>query len=62
MLVSSSTTATLLTPSSLINFMASNTLLLEVEATTAEYILKEGRERECSELEMYCMKDGVRSA
>jgi hypothetical protein len=34
--VSSSTTATLLTPSSLINFMASKTLPLDVEATTAE--------------------------
>jgi hypothetical protein len=57
--VSSSTTATLLTPSSLINFMASKTVLLDVDATTAEWMLMDGRARDCRELERNWVKEGV---
>lgn len=42
--VSSSTTATLLTPSSLINLIASRTLAVDVAAITEVYRLREGSE------------------
>lgn len=55
-------TATLLTPCSLMSFIASRTLLAEVAATTDAYRFKEGRERDWRGLERYCINVGVFSA
>ena len=57
--VSSSTTATLLTPCSLISFIASSTVLLDVAATTAEYMLIEGRDRDWRLFDRRFANEGV---
>lgn len=57
--VSSSTTATLLTPSSLMSFIESSTVLLEVAAMISEYMLSEGRESDWRLCESSCVNEGV---
>ena len=60
--VSSSRTATLLTPSSLINFIASRTVDFEVEATTEEEIWREGNAKLWRESDKNDSNEGVSSA
>lgn len=57
-----SRTATVLTPSSLISFIASRTVEFTVEATTASYRLSEGRANEQRELVRNFWRDGVFAA
>lgn len=58
----SSTTAMLLIPSSLINFIASKTEAEEEADITAAFRFKEGKDRECKGLDKYALKEGVARA
>ena len=55
----SSITATLLTPCSLIAFIASNTVSAELQETTSERKLRDGNERLCRGLDKYRAKAGL---
>ena len=58
----SSTTAMLLTPSSLISFIASKTEAEEEAEITAAFRFREGKDRDCIGFERYFLKDGVARA
>jgi hypothetical protein len=58
----SSKTAMLLTPCSLMSFMASRTEADDLAATTASFKFKEGRDNDWIGFERYLLKDGVSRA